>query len=99
MARLRDKPWATKQEQEKVLKALQSASADEVRVTHFPDGSMLIRVNAHIGVNKDEELPVASAEEQRWLLDRLPDDETEDSEEWIRKIRESRVDTDHVPFS
>lgn len=99
MTRLRDKPLATKYEQEKALKALQSASADEVRITHFPDGSMLIRVNVHADVNKEKVVPVASAEEQRRLLDRLPADETEDSEEWIRKIRESRIDTDYVPFS
>jgi hypothetical protein len=99
ITRLRNKPLATQREQEKALKALGSASADEVRITYFPDGSMLIRVNAHVSVDKGEGLPVASAKEQRSLLDNLPDNETEDSEDWIRRIRESRVDSDRVPFS
>jgi hypothetical protein len=96
ITRLRNNPLATRREQETALKALQSASADDVRITHFPDGSMLIRVNAQKSVDKGEALPIMSAKEQRYLLDNLPEDETEDSEEWIR---ESWVDSDWVPFS
>jgi hypothetical protein len=99
MTRLREKPLATKQEQKRALKALRSANEDEVQITYFPDGSMLIRLNPHGGVKEGKRLPVASAEEQRRLLDRLPDSEGEDSEEWIRRIQESRVDADRVPFS
>jgi hypothetical protein len=99
ITRLRNKPLATKREQKKALKALQSANADEVRITYFPDGSMLIRVNAHVSIDKGEGLPVTSAKEQRSLLDNLPENETEDSEEWIRSIRESRVDSDRVPLA
>jgi hypothetical protein len=96
ITRLKNNPLATRREQQTALKALRSASADDVRITHFPDGSMLIRVNAHMSVDKKEALPVMSAKEQRYLLDDLPEDETQDSAEWIR---ESQVDSDWAPFS
>jgi len=45
-----------------------------------------------MNLEREKALPVITAEEQRRLLDRISDEQAEeDSETWIRMIRESRT--------
>lgn len=96
---LRERPSAEKQYREKALEALKNAGTEEVKIMQFPDGSMLIRLTPQSG-NKGKSLPEITAEKQRYLLDCISDEQAEeDSEEWIKNIRESRVDTEVIPFA
>lgn len=86
-------------EQEKALQALQAASANQVHLTYLPDGSLLIHLSPQRDVSPESAASMHSADEQKALLDLLPEDETEDSEEWIETIHTSRINKGHIPFA
>ena len=92
MAKLREKPLATRQGQQQVLQVLQTAKADEMHVTYLPNGSMIVRLTPHHTPLPEAIASQFSVEEQRTRLNQLPDDETEDSEEWIRNIEAACAD-------